>query len=305
MNAAQANAIPLPEILSKLGCQPQKNRGSDQLYFSLLREERTPSFHVNVPGNVWFDFGEGRGGTVVDFACAWLESRSLKHEVRDALRFLSDMQIYVQFPRVFSLKPQDEEPALQVVDVGPLRHSALLRYLSDGRRIPLDLARVYLSEVKVHNRKTGKSFHALGMKNDNGGFELRNAFFKGCAGHKDVTVLRGTGVPAPDVHVFEGTMDLLSALADQEIESFRGDMIVLHSLASLSKALPYIEHYEDYGQLYTWLDNDPAGEKATHFLRQIAGQQKNLGFCAMNETYAPCKDVNEWRCKRHGLPVAQ
>lgn len=302
MNTAQANAIPLPEILAKLGHQPRTDRGRDHFYLSPLRDEKTASFHVNIPDNVWYDFGAGRGGTVVDFACAWLESRSLHHQVRDALRFLSDMRIYAAFPRVFSPKPE-EEPALRVVDVASLRHPALLRYLAEERKIPLDLARVYLCEVKVQNRKTGKTFSALGMGNDDGGYELRNAFFKGCAGRKDVTVLRGTGIPAPDAHVFEGMIDMLSALADQEIESFPGDMIVLHSLSDLSKALPYIEHYESYVRLYTWFDNNPAGEQATQFLRRIAERQRGLQFCAMNSTYAPFRDVNEARVRRHSLSL--
>ncbi len=63
MNAAQANALPMPEILRTLGHQPQRERGHDLCYFSPFRDERTPSFHVSVSGNVWYDFGAGRGGT--------------------------------------------------------------------------------------------------------------------------------------------------------------------------------------------------------------------------------------------------
>lgn len=308
MNAAQANAISLPEILSKLGYPPQKERGRDLLYFSPFREERTPSFHVNAVDNIWYDFGAELGGDVVDFASAYLESRGLDHSVSEALRFLGENfpagEQALSLPRhAFNEKAQAGAPTLEIVDVHPLRHVLLLRYLLNDRRIPLDLARKYLVEIKVRNRNTGKTFSAVGMKNADKGYELRNAFFKGCLGHKDVTVIRGAEYPPREVHVFEGFMDLLSALADQEIETFAGDVIVLHSLACLSKALPYIEHYENYKRLFSWLDNDRAGEKASRFLQRITEQQHHLDFCAMNKTYAPHKDVNEARVMRLGLPL--
>jgi len=303
MNAAQANAISLPEIMKKLGYLPQKDRGWDSLFFSPFRDERTPSFHVNVADNIWYDFGEERGGDVVDFACAYLESRNLGHSVSEALSFLGNFDALSLPQRVFSVKSEGEEPALNVENVHSVRNLPLLRYLVHDRMIPLELVRKYLVEVEVHNRNTGKTFSLIGMKNADKGYELRSAFFKGCIGHKDVTVIRGAGYPPPEVHVFEGFMDMLSALADQEIDAFPGDMIVLHSLACLSKALPYVENYESYKRLYAWLDNDRAGEKGTQFLQRVAERQKHLEFCAMNNTYAPHKDVNEARVMRLGLPL--
>ncbi len=304
MNAKQANAISLPEILNHLGYPPQKERRRDHLYFSPFRDERTPSFHVNVADNIWYDFGEGRGGDVVDFACAYLESRGLCHRVADALRFLVDIRPGSVLHRLLApTADNDDAPALHVVSLRDLRHPGLLRYLTDERMIPLDLARKYLVEAEVHNRNSGKVFHALAMKNADRGYELRNNVFQGTVGHKDVTVLRGTRSPVTEVHVFEGFMDMLSALADQEVEALPGDMIVLHSLACLSKALPYIENYESYECLFSWLDNDAAGEKATDFLRRIVEQQGHLDFCAMNPTYTPFKDVNEYRTVRLKLPL--
>lgn len=304
MNAAQANILPLSEILRKLGCHPQKERGADHWYFSPFRDERTPSFHINVVHNIWYDFGLGRGGDVVDFACAWLESRSLGHKVQDGLRFLENIRVFALFPHVYAVKSPEEEPTLEIGAVHEdLRDPSLIRYLIDDRAIPLDLARLYLLEVEVHNRRTGSSFRAAGMRNADGGYELRNRTFKGCIGHKDVTVLRGGVFPAPDVHVFEGLIDFLSALADQNIQRFTGDMIVLNSLSCLSQALPYIENYESYARLFSWLDNDRAGDKGAEVLRQAAERQTHLEFCGMNRSYKPFKDVNEARImrRRHAL----
>ncbi len=303
MNATQANALSLPAILSKLGYQPQKIRGQDRLYLSPFRDERTPSFHVNVADNIWYDFGEGFGGDVVDFACAYLHSRNLAHGVSEALCFLDDMEPGSLPQRVFNMKAGEDAPALEIIDVYPLRHPMLLRYLAAGRMIPLELARKYLVEVEVSNRNTGRSFHAIGMRNVDGGYEIRTSFFKGCVGRKDVTVIRGTAYPPQEVHVFEGFMDMLSALADQEIDAFPGDVVILHSVSCLSKALPYIENYEHYHRLFSWLDNDREGEKASGFLQKVSEGQKRLDFCGMNRTYAPHKDVNESRMMRLALPL--
>ncbi len=151
MNAAQANALSLPEILKILGCHLQKTRRHDHLYLSPFRDEKTPSFHVHVRDNVWYDFGAGHGGDVVDFACAYLQSQGFGHSVSEALRFLGDMHPFSLPRRTVKTveKTQADGPALTVGAVHPLRHPALLQYLTDERMIPLDLARKYLVEVEV------------------------------------------------------------------------------------------------------------------------------------------------------------
>lgn len=299
MNAVQANILPLPEILQRLGYTPQKKRAADCLYLSPFREERMPSFHVSMSDNIWFDFEEERGGDIVDFACAYLESRGLPHVRKDGLTFLLDREaLSLPLFRVDALVPAGK-PALEILATSKtLTHPGLVRYLTEERKIPVELAQKYLIEVKVRNRETRSTFAALGMRNSDSGYELRNQFFRGCVGRKDVTVIRGAKFPAKNIHVFEGMMDMLSALADQEMEAFPGDVIVLHSLSCLSNALPYIEDYESYQRVFSWLDNDRAGEKATQLLQRIVEEQGHLDFCPMKSTYAPYKDVNESRVER-------
>ncbi len=47
MNIEKANAIPLPEILNKLGKTPDKTKGNDLWYKSPFRYEKTASFKIN------------------------------------------------------------------------------------------------------------------------------------------------------------------------------------------------------------------------------------------------------------------
>src|SRR5690349_17520080 len=69
MNAAQAKKIPLYDLLSKLGFAPADTRkgGNEVWYCSPFRVEKEPSFKIRLDRNIWFDFGEGVGGNVLDF----------------------------------------------------------------------------------------------------------------------------------------------------------------------------------------------------------------------------------------------
>jgi len=55
------------DYLSRLGFKPAKVSRNDYWYLSPFREETTPSFKVNRNMNRWYDFGEGKGGNLVDF----------------------------------------------------------------------------------------------------------------------------------------------------------------------------------------------------------------------------------------------
>ena len=63
----EARQICLVEYLASLGHQPKKIRNQDYWYCSPFREEKTASFKVNRQRNIWFDFGEGKGGDIIDF----------------------------------------------------------------------------------------------------------------------------------------------------------------------------------------------------------------------------------------------
>lgn len=298
MNAVQANAISMSKILHHLGYLPQRPRGRDCLFFSPLHHERTPGFHVDLVENVWFDFCLEKGGDVVDFAQAFLNSRLHHHDALDALHFLASLVTGAPLPLADSFRDAATPSPLEIVQIRTLQCPGLCRYLTDTRKIPLDLARKYLVEVEVVNRATGKTAFMFGMRNEDGVYVLRSAFAKGGFGTQDVTVIRGTRYPAKEVHLFGNAIDFLSSLADQEVEAFPGDSIVLHRLSFLPLALPYIEGYDHYNRMFLWLDNDRAGEKAADIFRRVAQRETHLDVCEMNRTYSPFKDVNQYRVHR-------
>jgi hypothetical protein len=183
--------------------------------------------------------------------------------------------------------------------VGAIKHKALIHYL-ENRGIDAALAKRHLKQVTVTNKKTQSDFYALGLQNEENGYELRNPNFKGCVGKKHITFIRGT-VPKPDgIHLFEGMTDYLTFLTIKKTHEY--DVIILNSLACLNKATPYIKGY-GYKKAYTWLDNDLSGHKATEALAAFFKTEDNLIHKPMNDVYRPHKDVNAWHMHNLNLTL--
>ncbi len=97
------------------------------------------------------------------------------------------------------------EPAIKVIAAKPITHPALCRYL-ESRKIPFEIAEKYCKEV--HYELYDKKYFAIGFQNNAGGFELRNAHFKGSSSPKDITFFEFPR--AKEVAVFEGFFSFLS-----------------------------------------------------------------------------------------------
>jgi hypothetical protein len=301
MNIDHAKAIPVAEILKRLDHHPRKSSSGKLLYLSPIRKEKTPSFWVYTKTNSWHDYGIGQGGDAVDLICAYLKYAKEDHTIPDALRWLNNVigKRY-EFAPVRTDEPETtEEPGLILKKAHVIQHQGLIHYLRK-RGIAVDVAQSHLKQVHVKNRRTGKSFHALGFNNEEGGYELRNPFFKGSLGSKTISFVRGSQ-PAPDsVHLFEGFMDYLSAITRLNGKRFKGDAIILNSVSCLKQVAPYIQGYT-YRTAYSWFDNDPAGHRATKAISEFIQAQPDLFHQSMNRLYAPHKDVNAWHMHQLGL----
>lgn len=301
MNSKQANALPLVDVLAQMGATLTRQTERELWYLSPLRQEQTASFHVHRDKNVWYDFGEGRGGAVVDLVCAYLHATGEEAGVADALHWLRTRfgQLTTE-PSAGRQSTPDREPVWSLKHVKPVAHVALQQYVRQ-RGIPLDLARRYLKEVYAVHSVTGKGIFALGLRNEEMGYELRNPFFKGTVGSKGISFIRGAVIKPPAIHVFEEAIDFLSAVAETGAQQLDGDTIVLNSVSCLPAALPYIRGY-GYQTLHSWLDNDAAGQQASQTLDGFARSEDGLTHQPMNALYAPHQDVNAWRMEKLGLP---
>jgi len=294
MNIEQANSVPLPEILDKMGQKPHKQTKTRIQYLSPYREENTPSFFVFIKSNRWYDFGDQQGGDVINLVRLYLKSQNVNSDAGAALRWVRAMISYVRITPVavedsYSQTCNGKKRNLVFKKAEAITKTGLIRY-AESRGIPPSVLRRYMLQVFFLNKETGKSIFALGMKNESNGYDLRNAVFKGCLRKKDITFIHGER-NTPGVNVFEGSMDFLTAITQREGKPFTEDSIILHSLNCMDKGTAYIRGY-GYTFCYTWFDNDLAGRRATLAWQEFCKRENGLQHIPMNEKYRPYKDVN-------------
>ena len=202
-NIQQIKQISIREYLTQRGINPKRQNTRYRLNHSPLREEHSPSFKVDYIQNLWYDFGLGVGGSIIDLV--------MRMERCDAGEAMRQLEQRISGTPSFSFHGYSNpvsphrESAIAIEKVRPLESFALLDYLTE-RGIDLAAARAHCSEV--HYYVVDKSYFAVGFRNDAGGWELRNRYFKGCTS-KALTTRRGD---YPTCLVFEGFMDYLSFL---------------------------------------------------------------------------------------------
>jgi hypothetical protein len=280
----EIKSIPLATFLSRLGHEPAARRGTRLWYKSPLRQEHTPSFKVDTSLNCWYDFGLGKGGNIIDLAVEIYKSTDLhylKRCIADSCPVPSAQTVAFSFPQRHSA------PGMESFEVVPLEHRALVGYLQQ-RGIPAHIATANCQEA--HYSVNGKSYFAVAFKNVSGGWELRNQYFKGCRGRKDISYLPWSrDGPSTECTVFEGFIDYLSALTLGIIIGC--DVVILNSVVNVNKAIPYLN---DYSVINCYLDNDNAGITALSELTAIYGTT----VIDRSSLYSEFNDLNDFLCQQ-------
>lgn len=62
----QLKRLSIRDYLSRRGIQPARDNTRCGFYLSPFRAEHTPSFKVDYVQNLWYDFGSGEGGSIID-----------------------------------------------------------------------------------------------------------------------------------------------------------------------------------------------------------------------------------------------
>ena len=277
--------------LKSIGHLPQQTKGNDLWYISPLHEEKTPSFKVNKMLNCWYDHSLGKGGNLVDFLLLH-HGCSLRDLLRHPSRFFSFPQPSSTHPRseyeakkIQSVSEPQNEPSegIKILSEKAITNSYLLSYLR-SRSIPLSLAQQHLREI--HYKLYKRPYYALGFRNDSGGYELRNKYFKGSSSPKDVTTF-SSAQNKEELSVFEGFFSFLSYLALQEEKEVPlTNSLVLNSLSFFERSLNKMEAYP---KVHLYLDNDNAGHQVT-----ANALERDQRFTDKRSLYAGSKDFNEW-----------
>lgn len=293
MNIEQANAIPLPEILQKIGCTPIKNKTPYHWYHSPFRLDRKASLLVEINKNIWQDLGTGATGSVVEFVCAYLESCDESSTVIDALRWVSNMMLSPASVLYLSGEQVNEDMShFTLRSVNELTHPSLIQSLKN-KGIPVSLAKKYLKELLIKDLQKNRVFCAIGALNEGNGYEFWNDFVSGVVSPKNISFVRGKDFLPNHIHVFEKYIDFLSALSYDDFGVLEGDVIILNSISCLPQIYPYVINY-GYEKLYSWFGNSLAGNRATQSLREFCLRQGDLALRPMNKKYAPHASVNDW-----------
>ncbi len=275
LSIQKAKEMDMVDYLSSLGYKPAKIRNSDFWYLSPLRNEKTPSFKVNRKLNRWFDHGLGKGGNLIDFA--------ILHQNCTIGEFLQKINGDFSFHQPAFQQPEQfkTEKKLSILNDYSISSFALLRYL-EQRRIPIDIADQFCREVRYE--LNDKIYYGIGFKNDSGGYEIRNPYFKASSSPKDISTIK---IKAKEALVFEGFFDFLSFMVIHKNQAVsESDFVILNSVSFFEKARPFMEQHET---IRLYLDRDSTGQDYSRYALSLSKKYKDE-----SKLYRDHKDFNGW-----------
>lgn len=280
---------PIVEYLERKGIRPVRRTPSYTMYRSPLREETHPSFKVDTQKNLWIDYAEGKGGSIIDL-CMRLEGCTLSEAIRHLGQNAPDKGTYC-FRNNFT--QNNFQPTIaanrarRLIEISDTLPPYLQEYLRKERCIDLEKAAPFLKSINYEVR--GQRYQAIGFANLSGGYELRdNHSFKGTIAPKDITPIFTDR--AEPVCIFEGFMDFLSFLSMKE--EIINRCLVMNSVSNVARTAHYLNDH-NLTHIRAFLDNDDAGRRTVQeFVR--------AGFKVedMSVYYRNFKDLNEFHVSR-------
>ena len=291
MNCQEANQIDMVDYLSSLGFQPTSVRGNNYWYLSPFRDEKIASFKIQRSKNVWYDHGIGTGGGLVDFVKQFYHS-----DVSEALQKILFFQPQINLKKNVDRPPfhlhenslinhaDASQTAIKIIAAKqPVLEPWLCRYLKQ-RKIEKSIANKYCYEVEFTNGEKEKIFKAVGFKNNAGGYELRNEYFKGSSSPKYISYFNNK---ADNVTVFEGFFDFMSYQSLHENQQqLLTNFLVLNSTSFFERSLLLMEKHE---AIHLYLDNDLTGKRCTEL-----ALKRSAKFKDESKLYKGYKDINDW-----------
>jgi hypothetical protein len=282
----------LNTILQAIGFTPAKVNQNQVIYKSPFNPtERTASFFVFPNSQTgewtnWKDYASGTGGDHYKFVMDYfqIDFKSAKEKIGELTGGNhQELKQPVQTKTPISSFNQPKKN-YEIKKVQQLQNKALLQYLNE-RYITGESGKKYLEEI--YYQMGDKNYFGLAFKNNSGGYEVRNKYFKGSFGKKDITLIKNG---SDTLKIFEGFMDFLSYIEIKDKNLPKSDYMVLNSLSLIDRAMELIKG--KYEILESYLDNDRAGDEATHKLISIGAIDKR-------EVYKSFKDLNEFWISRN------
>ena len=282
---------PIVEYLERKGIKPVRSTPAYALYRSPLREETHPSFKVDTEKNLWIDYAEGKGGSIIDLyirleGCTLLEAiRLLGRNAPDYTACNS--QKADRAMKRSSIPMASASGVRRLIEISDTLPPHLLKYLQEDRCIDMEKAMPFLCCISYEIR--GFHYQASGFANQSGGYELRdNGTFKGTIAPKDITPIFTDRVEP--VCIFEGFMDFLSFLSMKE--EVIHHCLVMNSVSNVARSIRYL-HDVNVFSIRAFLDNDEAGHRTTEDFAKAGFKVED-----MSVHYRSFKDLNEYHVHR-------
>ncbi|MDM1415776.1 toprim domain-containing protein [Myroides odoratimimus] len=285
MNCDTAKQIRIIDLLEKLGYSPKRIANESWWYISPFRQEKTPSFKVNLAKNLYYDFGEGTGGTTLDFVMRYNNC-----DIKSALSILDNNVFSFVQPTVLNTTSQSENN-YEIISIKEVTNTYLIQY-AKSRKLCLRMLKKYCKEI--HYTLNDKSYYAIGFKNDKNGYELRNKYVKMCLGSKAVSYICNN---SKKVILLESWSDFISFLTLYPNTEYQFDYIILNSVTTLNSKLLsesntylYKSNKIKYESIICLFDNDKAGDIATE---KVLDTYRNI---TVDErvAYQEYKDLNDY-----------
>jgi len=274
----QAKRVDLFHYMDSIGITPVRKNSRKAYYLSPKRGEGTPSFELDLAKNTWTDRGEvGAFGDATDFV-SWLNDCTVK-EAAYILIGKEEVPIYHKPPM-----EAIEERLIDVVDEkDEITEPYLVDYLELQRKIPVEVANKYMKEVlfQFSTTKAVKHF-GIGMKNDVGGWSIRNHWFKGStkpAGMATVHFVNST-----EMYLFEGWTDWLSYVILNGEPNHTS--IILNSLIFIPMLMDLLQGSD---AVHSYLDADASADR---MIEEMLDNEVNV--IDHRDEFAPFKDMNEF-----------
>ena len=280
---------PIVEYLERKGIKPVRRTAAYALYCSPLREETHPSFKVDTEKNLWIDYGEGRGGSIIDL-CMRMEGCTLSEAIR---RLGQNAPVNDTYSFLNDFVPNNSQPmmaingARRLIEISDTLPPHFQEYLTKVRCINLEKAMSFLKCISYEVR--GRRYQAIGFANLSGGYELRDdKTFKGTIAPKDITPIFTDR--AESVCIFEGFMDFLSFLSMKE--EITNHCLVMNSVSNVARTIRYLND-RHLTHIRAFLDNDEAGRRTVQDFIKAGFHVED-----MNIHYKDFKDLNDFHVSR-------
>lgn len=281
-----AKEVSLIGLIKELGGKLEETGGYYRM-ISPFRSENIPSFFINKRNiDKWKDMGTGHHGDTIDFVQELFNLS--KHDAINYLLKRTDIPI----PEYKS--EQRDHESIEICHIGAIISPLLIQYLTE-RQIGLKTAEKYLVELEIkfpYGKYPDRISRVLGFKNDAGGYEMRSKFLKIGNSPKTVTTIKGFSHEC--INLYEGFFSFLSDCELRGSIDQPCDAVILNTLAFLPQMLSF------WGKdvfIYSHLDHDNAGNKATQLLRE-----SEISFHDMRCVYNGFNDLNDYICDKP-IPV--